>query len=304
MTRQPRHESDISMAELKREYDKGTNLIRYIRKETGTDMVSAQMILKSYDLQTGSYIAALSDPGAPEFQKARARDIVNSLGDVTFDSLLEAGCGEGTTLVHVVNELSTPPSTIAGFDISWSRVKYARHFATKNALNGTFFMGEMTHFPVPDNAYDMVFTSHSIEPNRGAEHTILAEIHRVTRRYAALVEPCYELATPAMRDHMDTHLYCRNLASHAQDAGFSILAHHLLEKTHKGRTMMLLLEKPSAQPAPSPGFACPSCTSPLISHAGHLFCPECMVVYPILDGLPCLRKEHAIIASTFLDTLD
>jgi len=33
--------------------------------------------------------------------------------------------------------------------------------------------------------------------------------------------------------------------------------------------------------------------------AGMLFSPEALVVYPILDGIPCLRIENGIVASKF-----
>nr|WP_321513238.1 methyltransferase domain-containing protein [uncultured Pseudodesulfovibrio sp.] len=289
------------MSELQREYDKGTNLIQYIRTETGQKDVSARIILKSYDIQAGSYIASLSEPGVPTFQKERAEDIVTNLKGLKFDSLVEAGCGEATTLVYLLNALTSRPSRIAGFDISWSRIKFARHHATDNGILGNFFMGEMTHIPLPSNSYDMVFTSHAIEPNRGTEREILAEIHRVSSRYAALVEPCYELATSEMREHMDTHRYCKDLAHHAEAAGFTILKHHLLEKTNKGRTMILLLEKDLSDNTAVEEFACPQCATELTPHAGHLYCKECMTMYPIIDSIPCLRKENGIIASKFLN---
>lgn len=303
MTLMKRNESDITMFELKQEYDKGTNLIQYICAETGKSDVSAQAILKSYEIQAGSYIESLSKPGANEFQVKRGQDIVSTLQGIVFDSFLDAGCGEATTLVYLLNALTNQPSRIAGFDVSWSRAKFAEHHATRNGIQGVFFMGEMKHIPLPDNSYELVFTSHAIEPNRGVERAILAEIHRVSSRYAALVEPCYELASAKMREHMEKHRYCRGLAHHAVAVGFTILKHHLLEKTNKGRTAILLLEKQHPQATAINGYACPGCHTTLTSHAGHLYCNECMIVYPIIDSIPCLRKENGIIASKYLDNL-
>lgn len=82
MTLIKRNESEITMSELKREYDNGTNLIQYICAATGSSEISAQAILKSYEIQAGSYISSLAEPGVHEFLQERALDIVSNLQGV------------------------------------------------------------------------------------------------------------------------------------------------------------------------------------------------------------------------------
>lgn len=48
--------------------------------------------------------------------------------------------------------------------------------------------------PLKDNSIDIVYTSHSIEPNGGREEEALEELYRVANKYLILLEPDYELA--------------------------------------------------------------------------------------------------------------
>ena len=64
---------------------------------------------------------------------------------------------------------------------------------------------------VLDNAIDVVYTSHSIEPNGGREEEALLELYRIAKKYVVLLEPCYEKASSAARKRMEKHNYITNL---------------------------------------------------------------------------------------------
>lgn len=290
-----------STRELKDLYEQGHNIMEVLRASEGSVDNSLRAVRLSYDLQAGSYVRSMGEPGIMEFQHERNSEIVECLSGLRFGSLLEAGCGEATTLTGVLRHMPDSPAEILGFDLSWSRISHALGHTRQAGVRANLFVAAMEHIPLRDNACDLVFTSHAVEPNRGREAVILAELHRVARRYVALIEPCYELATPEQREHMDRHRYCQNLAGHARDLGFTVLRHHLLERTSRGRTALLLLEKQEDRPGPGTAFACPLCRASLVGHLGHWFCPECFLVFPVIAGIPCLDPSCGILASHFLE---
>jgi uncharacterized protein YbaR (Trm112 family) len=65
---------------------------------------------------------------------------------------------------------------------------------------------------------------------------------------------------------------------------------------------VLVLRKPDEPPAPERWLACPRCRGGLDELHGHLFCAAEGLVYPVLDGIPCLDPRNAILASAFAET--
>lgn len=56
-------------------------------------------------------------------------EIIDGLGE--YNSLIEVGVGEAITLANVVKLIKNKSAEIYGFDISWSRIKYANKFLKK-----------------------------------------------------------------------------------------------------------------------------------------------------------------------------
>ena len=74
-----------------------------------------------------------------------------------------------------------------------------------------FFVGNMFHIPFADNSIDIVYTSHSMEPNGGREKEAMAELYRVAGKYLVLLEPSYELATDDGKQRMDRLGYVKGM---------------------------------------------------------------------------------------------
>lgn len=292
----------LKPGELRSAYRRGENILRLIRDRFGLSTNEQAAILASYDLQAGSYIEALDDAKFRSLHQLYAQAIANVIKPLEPRSLLEAGVGEATTLVEATKHLPGI-ERLYGFDLVWSRVYCAARHLRENANPASLFVGELEAIPFPDNSFDVVFTSHAVEPNHGREAVILGELWRVARNYVALFEPSYELAGPEARARMDVHGYCRDLPALAKQRGWKVVDWRLLEVSLNpmNPTAVLLIEK---NPGASGGtgstvdFCCPVCREPLLQ-SDHWFCRNCGLVYPEIKGVPCLSRMSAIVASKF-----
>jgi len=299
------HPKDLHAA-----YKSGKNVSLLMRDRGGQSSNTEEIIETSYDLQAGSYIEGLESSKRIRLGKL---EYVDTLAEVLSDlascsSLLEAGVGEATTLAFVIkalNERNLSPNTVHGFDISWSRTAYARSFLNQHDLasNTHLCVASLLHLPYQDSSFDIVYTSHSIEPNGGQEIPILSELYRVTSRYLVLLEPGYEIATPEAQKRMELHGYCRGLKEKAESLGYKVTAfRNFLEKPNPNNpTAITIIEKnPSASDA-LPSYACPIYKTSLERFEDCLYSEDSLRAYPILSGIPCLRRENAIIASKYLN---
>lgn len=303
----------ISPRELKLLYEQGNNVSALLRKEKGLQNNTDEIIEIAYDLQAGSYVAAMDSPEVVEYKKNYTSEmarIILSLAGLNSSSLepmtmLEAGVGEATTLSGVLQQLTVDVSGY-GFDLSWSRVAYAKKWLnTQGVSNVDLCTGNLFDIPFADNSIDLVYTSHSIEPNGGNEEAILRELFRVSRKYLILLEPGYELADDASRRRMDAHGYCKNLKGISESLGYHVLRHNLFPVTLNplNPTAITIIKKDCDAMPPSNILACPKYKTSLEEIGGMLFSPEALVAYPIVGGIPCLRIENGIFASKYKDIM-
>ncbi len=293
-----------SLQDLRELYARNVNIMGWLREVTGQPVNSAETILISYDLQAGSYTEALKKPehrARLERYAGEIAEVIDGLGGA--DSLLEAGVGEATTLALVLPKLARRPATVAGVDISWSRIAYARKLCAAHALPDVrLCTGDLFSAPFVEGAVDVVYTSHAVEPNHGREREILHELYRIARRYLVLVEPSDELGNEATRARIAEHGYCRGLPQIAGEAGWKVREHRLLrsQMTEHNQSALLVIEKPpSAAREAGALFGCPLCHAPLREIRGQRFCEPCARIYPVIDGVPCLLPGHGILGSKF-----
>jgi hypothetical protein len=168
----------------------------------------------------------------------------------------------------------------------------------------TLFIGNVQEIPIQDDSFDVVYTSHTIESNRGREKDILRELFRVARRFIVLLEPSNTLSNEESRRHLEEFKYCRDLPVHAKELGYKVTEHRLWDYhwSERNQTALMIIEKglPS-DTARTDFYACPTCRKTLQLHKGNYFCGECLVVYPIIAGIPCLASAHGILASRYLE---
>jgi SAM-dependent methyltransferase len=288
-------------------YAQGKNISEILRKEKRIHYNNEEIIELAYDLQTGSYINAMKDEAMTKHKEEFTAEIaktIQSLFNPT--SIMEAGIGEATTLAGVLKNLGDIHIESYGFDLSWSRVAYAKNWLLEsNISHVTLCTGSLFHIPFADNSIDLVYTCHSIEPNGGQEEPILRELYRVTKKYLILLEPGYELAGVKARRRMEFHGYCKNLNGISQSLGYKVIEHKLFPFTENplNPTAITIIKKDPLdtyqRDVSTTKFVCPKYKTPLEEIGGMLFSPEALVVYPILANIPCLRIENGIVASKY-----
>lgn len=294
---------------LRKHYLAGENIAALLRQGQTTYGNDYHHILISYDLQSGSYIQHVTENLAPKLESCQAMaDILNPLlAQQQITSLLDAGTGEATTLTHLLPRLAYQPERLFAFDLSWSRLMYARKYLTEHDLRTVqLFTGNLLHPPLADNSIDLVFTCHAIEPNGGKEKEILSELFRITRKYLVLFEPGYEFASSEAQARMRSHGYVTRLAATVQELGYTVLSYQPLggqPLDALNLTAVMIIDKTQhtamLPPEPVNPLTCPITGQTLQAFEDGYFSPQGLFAYPILRGIPCLLPEQAIVATHF-----
>lgn len=287
---------------IKQLYQENTNVIQYLRNLDGREQNAVEDILISYDFQAGTYTEKYL--ANPQFTHNYCLHLASVLDNLcSYDSLLEVGIGEATTLGPLIKSLKRKPKRCYGFDISWSRVKYARKLLRDlNLEEVELFTGDLFCTPLKDSSIDIVYTSHSIEPNGGKEKEALCELYRITKKYLILLEPSYEFACLEAKKRMLSHGYVTKLYSTAKQLGYKVIEHRLFEVTSNplNPTAIMIIEKNTDMEVDNP-LCCPLTKTPIIKDHNAFFSKESLLVYPIIDEIPCLLTQNAVVATKFLE---
>jgi len=297
---------------LKELYENGENISSFLKDKTNSTINSEEIIEVSYDLQSGSYIEQMQDSKFGAYKQEYAQALTNIIQNLYEPaSVLEAGIGEATTLSGVIDNLAVKNCSFYGFDISWSRISYAQNWLAKNNIHDVnLCTGSLFNMPYASNSVDVVYTSHSMEPNGGNEVPILKELYRVTSKYLILLEPGYEFASSEGQQRMERLGYVQNIKQHCLELGYNVIQHELYPLASRAinPTAITVIEKDSTnentRKVATSIFACPKYKTPLHDLADFMYSPEALTAYPKLLGVPCLRVENAIIATKLLEISD
>lgn len=302
---QPSDFLGLDICRLKHAFEAGTNIFDLIMQETGDADLAVQV---SYEIQAGSYIAAIEGPkNTPTFRASMRQFAIlfEALGPRT---ILEAGIGEATTLANCLPLMSDQKKHlewIGGFDVSLSRLLFAKKYcSTKLPENEcAMFTGRLEQIPLADNSVDLVFTSHAMEPNFGKEEQILAELLRITRHWLVLREPSFDLGNEATRQHIRRCRYVDNIIGTVQAMGLDVLEHRLWGNDFNpvNQTAVTVIRKAEKQSHDkvegSPKFINPVTRKLLSARHGFLYDSVGGVAFPIIEDVPCLLQEQAILCA-------
>jgi len=288
---------------IKQLYEDGENIIGYLKKIDNRKNNSLQDILISYDFQAGTY-AKMADGFYKEhnanYTKALAQEIIK-LGETR--SILEVGVGEATILGNVSRYL---PAGIAygGFDISWSRILWAKKYLLKLGVEAFLCTGDLFNSPFADSSIDVIYTSHSLEPNGGREEEALKELYRITNKYLILLEPSYELADVAGKKRMDDNGYIKDIKRVILNLGYDLVEDRPFDfsvRDSNPTALHIIRKNGSAKSMHEITPACPVAKKTLTEGEDHFFSKESFLSYPKIKSIPCLAPFNAVLTSKMSD---
>jgi uncharacterized protein YbaR (Trm112 family) len=290
-----------NLQKIKSLYQEGKNLMQYFRDSKNFDRNDTDAILISYDFQAGSYVKFVEEH--QKFSNEYTTALSKVLSKLGGNSILEAGVGEATTLANLLPKMEHTYDDVYGFDISWSRVRHGKEYLVKKGFANTQLVtGDMFSSPFADNAFDIVYTSHTLEPNGGREKEALEALYRITNKYLILLEPSYELGSKEAKERMERNGYIKGLKETAGSLGYNIIEYRLFDTfyTELNPTALMIIEKPAnSNKSDSPKLACPITKAPLELYDGSYYCDQSMLAYPIINEIPCLLPDNAVIATHY-----
>lgn len=292
--------NELTISEAKAVYESGGNVIEYLKSKNG-GQVDAESIMISYDLQAGSYtkLAEKNSAYISDYTSSLC-SVIKGLGN--FETIMEVGVGEATVMNPLMLKVD-PENEMKkyGFDISWSRVRYALQNCEQIGIEVNLFVGDLFKIPLPSNSIDIVYSSHSLEPNGGKEKQALAELYRVAKEYIVLLEPDFQRADKDGKERMLKHGYVRNLPRHAKELGYSVIRDEPCDVfvNPLNPTGLTVIKKDRSDTFNEPNYTCPTCHSPL-KKTGDLYYSESTgLIYPVINQIPCLLADSATLGTHF-----
>jgi len=293
---------------MRETYLRGGNVMAFARDHCGDksgNLVPATLI--AYDLQAGSYTdGARANAKEKKLWCEQVADLVEKVLP-SGGTILEVGVGEATTLAGVLDALSSKISAAFGFDLSWSRIDEGRRWLSEQGQTANLFVADLFNIPLADGSVDVVYTSHSLEPNSGREMEAIRECLRVAKVALVIIEPIYEFASDEAKCRMLHHGYVSGLRNAAEQLGAEVAEYRLLERIANplNPSGVLILQKKEffaktdfgEKTSSANVWQCPLTGGQLEPLGDLFFNSELGIFYPVVRGVPLLRPEHAVVGS-------
>tara|TARA_B100001250_G_scaffold65148_1_gene51605 strand:+ start:19514 stop:20524 length:1011 start_codon:yes stop_codon:yes gene_type:complete len=272
-----------------------------------------QDVERQYDLISGSYIKDNYYEGKDRFcivndQIKRISSIENMqlirnesntiLSDLSFNSILEVGAGELTTIESIYSH-NKNIKIMYGIDLSLNRMLHGlEEFKKRHPITPTVSKSNAMALPFQDSSFNLVYSRHALEQMQGIFRIALSEMIRVSNRYIVLFEPSYEKGSFTQKLKMRRNDYFIGLDRFLKTREDLIIVDSFLMKNSANplnRTACYILEKnDSAQQTKEfRGFVCPINKDILEPRDGYLFSVKSNLSYPIIAGVPILDSSYS-----------
>lgn len=277
--------------------------------------LTPEVVEKKYDAIAGRYIdinveddqrrgvywidGRLRETRRVEFESNMLDEHAQALARHRFDSLLEVGAGELTTLVGVAERIG-PGRTYHGIDLSFPRVVRGHQYFARKGHDVVAARANALALPYADDSFDVVFSSHCLEHIPLDFREAIDEMRRVARRAVLLFEPSFELGDPIQKLRMLANGYVRGIGDYLASLDDVVTSEPelLANASPYNRTARyeIRLRAPQAKPrrsTPSAHFACPLCHHVLQPRDTTLCCPDCQTAHPVIESIPDLGDDAA-----------
>lgn len=265
---------------------------------TGADIAglgSPALIEAMYEAQAGTYTAEQNADALRPYTRRVCQVFVDHVGQ--YDDVLDVGTGEANRLINALH-YGWHRGHVSAVDLSWSRLSWAQANAHRAGLRIDFAVAEAACLPIADGSVDWVTSVHALEPNAGREAALLAEMSRVARKGVLLIEPDWEIADDAQRARMTRLGFVRGLREAAEQAGLTLMHDYpLQDDANSDNPASVLVLVPARRRPVNPGtWRDPVDGEALLPYGGGLRTPGGLF-YPVLDGIPFLRRRDALMAA-------
>mgnify|MGYP006151603685 FL=1 len=140
-----------------------------------------------------------------------------------------------------------------------------------------------------------------MEPNRGFEDDILKQLCRIAKEKIILFEPYYEVGSEEIKKRMDSHNYVRDLEGAISRAGGKLEEIIKLENSVNSvnPTYAFIISPTSIVYSKNQEnkYRCPVSGYELTKLDSCYYSYESLLAYPIIENIPVLKSDSAIIAS-------
>ena len=300
---------DINIIELKNAFKKGNNVTQYLKEKLGVKYNTTEIIELAYDLQAGSYQEFVKkNKVAFNFFMAEVSSIMSNYVTSGF-TLLDAGCGELTSLSAIVKILKNKPKKVFAYDLSWSRIysglKYMRNTLKDEYNIVSPFVAYTQEIPLPSKSIDVTMSIHSLEPNGKQLDILLEELFRVTKSILILTEPSYELNSQKNKARMEKLGYIKNIPSEVKKLGGKIIEMIPIKNSmNKNNLSAAYIIEPSKSTIfiKKPkliNFSFPGTDNKMKKIDNFYFSKDYSSSFPILKNIPILKTKNIIVNTIF-----
>ena len=283
---------------IKELYETNNNIIDFLKKSDNREHNTTEDILISYDFQAGSYIEIIeNDLDYINNYTEELLKVINNHSK-SFSTIMEVGVGEATTLCHLQKKVHRNV-IFMGFDISWSRIKFGKEYLESKSQQANLFVANLFEIPLADSSIDVVYSSHSLEPNGGREVEALKELYRVTKNTLVLLEPAYEFASNNFKKRMKKNGYVTDLKLKIIELGYNLVEYKKFPVIAHDRnpTGLYVILKEDKKNKANLNFTCPISKDDLIEHSDHYFSKTSLISYPKINEIPCLLTDYAVLTT-------
>lgn len=231
--------------------------------------------------------------------QAHYRERNRLLSDLQFETVLEVGAGELTSLYDLSGAFG-PNKHYFGLDISLNRLLHGRAFIRSRGVFVTVCQADASRIPFADNSFDLVYSSHSLEQMPNIFRDALREMIRVSRRHVVMFEPAYERSSFLQKLHIYSLDYVRSLEPFLRTLD-DVRVHppQLMHNTINpfNRSTLFRLDKPEPRATGDRRFICPFSRGKLQQLPDGYYSADSRLLYPILRGVPVLYRKYAQLVS-------
>lgn len=282
---------------------KGHNIVEHLTKDKGADRATAIEI--AYSLQSGTYTSYASTETA-KATRLEGHDIVaRTVRDMGLKTVLDCGAGEGTRWFDFPQDIEK----LVLLDASFHRLLYARQNIAEipQIKTAEFTKANMLNIPFASGSFDLVFTSHAVEPNNDKDaEQIISSMFSVAQKAVIMLEPNYRDAHPQMRTRMEKHGYAQNIwdVAHAQ-AGFECIEEGMLTVSPNpdNATSYMVFRRTVPLEAPEATYVSSQDGRPMSRFSGGFIDDADCMAFPVFCDIACLAPEDGIFLGHNPDSL-